>query len=259
MGILKGKRGIVMGVANNHSIAWGIAQKLAEQGAELCFTYQGESLLRRIEPLAQSIDNNFILECDVLNNKSIKNTFSQIKKKWGSLDFVLHSIAFSDKNELKGKYIDSTRENFSNTMLISCFSFTEIAKEAYPLMTNGGSMLTLTYDGSQRAIPNYNVMGVAKAALESSVRYLAADLGGNNIRVNALSAGVMKTLAMAGISGGKDMMKWSERNSLMKRNITLDEVGNSGLYLLSDMSSGVTGETHYVDCGYNKVGVPKAI
>jgi len=259
MGILKGKKGVVMGVANNHSIAWGIAQKLAEQGAELCFTYQGESLLRRIEPLAQSIDNKFILECDVLSNKSIKNTFSQIKKKWGSLDFVLHSIAFSDKNELKGKYVDSTRENFSNTMLISCFSFTEIAKEAYPLMTNGGAMLTLTYDGSQRAVPNYNVMGVAKAALESSVRYLAADLGENNIRVNALSAGVMKTLAMAGISGGKDMMKWSEKNSLMKRNITLDEVGNSGLYLLSDMSTGVTGETHYVDCGYNKVGVPKEI
>ena len=259
MGILKGKKGVVMGVANNHSIAWGIAQKLAEQGAELCFTYQGESLLRRIEPLAQSIDNKFILECDVLNNKSIKNTFSQIKKKWGSLDFVLHSIAFSDKNELKGKYVDSTRENFSNTMLISCFSFTEIAKEAYPLMTNGGAMLTLTYDGSQKAVPNYNVMGVAKAALESSVRYLAADLGENNIRVNALSAGVMKTLAMAGISGGKDMMKWSEKNSLMKRNITLDEVGNSGLYLLSDMSTGVTGETHYVDCGYNKVGVPKEI
>ena len=259
MEILKGKKGIVMGVANNHSIAWGIAQKLAEQGAELCFTYQGESLLRRIEPLAQSIDNNFILECDVLNNESIKDTFSQIKKIWGSLDFVLHSIAFSDKNELKGKYVDSTRENFSNTMLISCFSFTEIAKEAYPLMTNGGAMLTLTYDGSQRAVPNYNVMGVAKAALESSVRYLAADLGENNIRVNALSAGVMKTLAMAGISGGKDMMKWSEKNSLMKRNITLDEVGNSGLYLLSDMSTGVTGETHYVDCGYNKVGVPKEI
>ena len=259
MGILKGKKGVVMGVANNHSIAWGIAQKLAEQGAELCFTYQGESLLRRIEPLAQSIDNNFILECDVLNNESIKDTFSHIKKKWGSLDFVLHSIAFSDKNELKGKYVDSTRENFSNTMLISCFSFTEIAKEAYPLMTNGGAMLTLTYDGSQRAVPNYNVMGVAKAALESSVRYLAADLGENNIRVNALSAGVMKTLAMAGISGGKDMMKWSEKNSLMKRNITLDEVGNSGLYLLSDMSTGVTGETHYVDCGYNKVGVPKEI
>ena len=259
MNILEGKKGVVMGVANDHSIAWGIAKKLSEHGADLCFTYQGESLLRRIEPLAKSINNDFILECDVLNNNSIKNTFAQIKKEWKSIDFVLHSIAFSDKNELKGKYLDSTRENFSNTMLISCFSFTEIAKEAYPLMTNGGSMVTLTYDGSQRAVPNYNVMGVAKAALESSVRYLAADLGEYGIRVNSLSAGVMKTLAMAGISGGKDMMKWSEKNSLMQRNITLDEVGNSGLYLLSDLSSGVTGETHYVDCGFNKVGVPKEI
>ncbi len=257
MRILEGKKGIVMGVANHHSIAWGIAKKLAEQGADLCFTYQGLPFLRRIEPLAKSINSNFILECDVLNNESIRNTFAQINKKWRSLDFVLHSIAFSDKNELKGKYIDSSRENFSKTMLISCFSFTEIAKEAYPLMTNGGSMVTLTYDGSQRPVPNYNVMGVAKAALESSVRYLAADLGERGIRVNSLSAGVMKTLAMAGISGGKNMMKWSEKNSLMKRNITLDEVGNSGLYLLSDLSSGVTGENHYVDCGYNKVSVPK--
>ena len=248
-----------MGVANDHSIAWGIAKQLSEQGADLCFTYQGESLLRRIQPLAKSIDNDFILECDVLNNKSVKNTFKEIKKKWGSLDFVLHSIAFSDKNELKGKFVDTSRENFSNTMLISCFSFTEIAKEAYPLMINGGSMLTLTYDGSQKAVPNYNVMGVAKAALESSVRYLASDLGEFNIRVNALSAGVMKTLAMAGISGGKDMMKWSDKNSLMRRNITLDDVGKSGLYLLSDLSSGVTGEIHYVDCGYNVVGVPREI
>ena len=248
-----------MGVANDHSIAWGIAKQLSEQGAELCFTYQGESLLRRVQPLAKSIDNNFILECDVLNNESVKNTFKEIKKRWGSLDFVLHSIAFSDKNELKGKFVDTSRENFSNTMLISCFSFTEIAKEAYPLMINGGSILTLTYDGSQRAVPNYNVMGVAKAALESSVRYLASDLGEFNIRVNALSAGVMKTLAMAGISGGKDMMKWSDKNSLMRRNITLDDVGKSGLYLLSDLSSGVTGEIHYVDCGYNVVGVPREI
>ena len=259
MNFLKGKKGIIMGVANDHSIAWGIAKQLSEQGADLCFTYQGESLLRRIQPLAKSIDNDFILECDVLNNESVKNTFKEIKKKWGSLDFVLHSIAFSDKNELKGKFVDTSRENFSNTMLISCFSFTEIAKEAYPLMINGGSMVTLTYDGSQRAVPNYNVMGVAKAALESSVRYLASDLGEFNIRVNALSAGVMKTLAMAGISGGKDMMKWSDRNSLMRRNITLDDVGKSGLYLLSDLSSGVTGEIHYVDCGYNVVGVPREI
>ena len=259
MNFLKGKKGIIMGVANDHSIAWGIAKQLSEQGADLCFTYQGESLLRRIQPLAKSIDNDFILECDVLNNESVKNTFKEIKKKWGSLDFVLHSIAFSDKNELRGKFVDTSRENFSNTMLISCFSFTEIAKEAYPLMINGGSMVTLTYNGSQRAVPNYNVMGVAKAALESSVRYLASDLGEFNIRVNALSAGVMKTLAMAGISGGKDMMKWSDRNSLMRRNITLDDVGKSGLYLLSDLSSGVTGEIHYVDCGYNVVGVPKEI
>ena len=259
MNFLKGKKGIIMGVANDHSIAWGIAKKLSEQGADLCFTYQGESLLRRLQPLAKSIDNNFILECDVLNNESVKKTFKEIKKKWGSLDFVLHSIAFSDKNELKGKFFDTSRENFSNTMLISCFSFTEIAKEAYPLMVNGGSMLTLTYDGSQKSVPNYNVMGVAKAALESSVRYLASDLGEFNIRVNALSAGVMKTLAMAGISGGKDMMKWSDKNSLMRRNITLDDVGKSGLYLLSDLSSGVTGEIHYVDCGYNVVGVPREI
>jgi enoyl-[acyl-carrier protein] reductase I len=259
MNFLKGKKGIIMGVANDHSIAWGIAKQLSEQGAELCFTYQGESLLRRIQPLAQSIDNDFILECDVLNNNSVKKTFEKIKARWGSLDFVLHSIAFSDKNELKGKFVDTSRENFSNTMLISCFSFTEIAKEAYPLMVNGGSMLTLTYDGSQRSVPNYNVMGVAKAALESSVRYLASDLGEFNIRVNALSAGVMKTLAMAGISGGKDMMKWSDKNSLMRRNITLEDVGKSGLYLLSDLSSGVTGEIHYVDCGYNVVGVPREI
>ena len=259
MDFLKGKKGIIMGVANNHSIAWGIAKQLSEQGAELCFTYQGESLLRRIQPLAQSIDNDFILECDVLNNDSVKKTFKEIKKKWETLDFVLHSIAFSDKNELKGKFFDTSRENFSNTMLISCFSFTEIAKEAYPLMVDGGSMLTLTYDGSQRSVPNYNVMGVAKAALESSVRYLASDLGEFNIRVNALSAGVMKTLAMAGISGGKDMMKWSDKNSLMRRNITLEDVGKSGLYLLSDLSSGVTGEIHYVDCGYNVVGVPREI
>jgi enoyl-[acyl-carrier protein] reductase I len=259
MNFLKGKKGVIMGVANDHSIAWGIAKQLSDQGADLCFTYQGESLLRRIQPLAKSIDNNFILECDVLNNDSVKKTFKEIKKKWETLDFVLHSIAFSDKNELKGKFVDTSRENFSNTMLISCFSFTEIAKEAYPLMVNGGSMLTLTYDGSQRSVPNYNVMGVAKAALESSVRYLAADLGELNIRVNALSAGVMKTLAMAGISGGKDMMKWSDKNSLMRRNITLEDVGKSGLYLLSDLSSGVTGEIHYVDCGYNVVGVPREI
>jgi enoyl-[acyl-carrier protein] reductase I len=259
MAYLKNKKGVVMGVANDHSIAWGIAKKLSEEGAELCFTYQGDSLLRRVKPLAESINNDFLIECDVLKKESIENTFKEIKEKWETIDFVLHSIAFSDKEELKGKYIKTSRENFTQTMLISCFSFTEIANEAHKIMPNGGSMLTLTYDGSQKFIPNYNVMGVAKAALESSVRYIAADLGDSDIRVNALSAGPMKTLAMAGISGGKDMMKWSEKNSLMLRNVSLDDVGKSGLYLLSDLSSGVTGEVHYVDCGYNKVGVPREI
>jgi len=259
MGYLKNKRGVIMGVANDHSIAWGIAKKLSEEGAELCFTYQGDSLLRRVRPLAESINNNFLIECDVLKKESIETTFKEINDKWDTIDFILHSIAFSDKEELKGKYIKTSRDNFIQTMLISCFSFTEIANEAQKMMNNGGSMLTLTYDGSQKFIPNYNVMGVAKAALESSVRYIAADLGELDIRVNALSAGPMKTLAMAGISGGKNMMKWSEKNSLMFRNISLDDVGKSGLYLLSDLSSGVTGEIHYVDCGYNKVGVPREI
>jgi enoyl-[acyl-carrier protein] reductase I len=221
--------------------------------------YAGETLLRRVQPLAESLNSNFLIECNVLDTDSIQKAFNQVKDKWGSIDFVLHSIAFSDKNELKGKYLDTSRDNFTQTMLISCFSFTETAKEASKLMVNGGALVTLSYDGSQRVVPNYNVMGVAKAALESSVRYLATDLGGQNIRVNSLSAGPMKTLAMAGISGGKDMLKWSDKNSLMQRNITLEDVGKSGFYLLSDLSSGVTGENHYVDCGYNKVGVPREI
>ena len=248
-----------MGLANDHSIAWGVAKKLSEEGAELCFMYAGETLLRRVQPLAESLNSNFLIECNVLDTDSIQKAFNQVKDKWGSIDFVLHSIAFSDKNELKGKYLDTSRDNFTETMLISCFSFTETAKEASKLMVNGGALVTLSYDGSQRVVPNYNVMGVAKAALESSVRYLATDLGGQNIRVNSLSAGPMKTLAMAGISGGKDMLKWSDKNSLMQRNITLEDVGKSGFYLLSDLSSGVTGENHYVDCGYNKVGVPREI
>jgi enoyl-[acyl-carrier protein] reductase I len=248
-----------MGLANDHSIAWGVAKKLSEEGAELCFMYAGETLLRRVQPLAESLNSNFLIECNVLDTDSIQKAFNQVKDKWGSIDFVLHSIAFSDKNELKGKYLDTSRDNFTQTMLISCFSFTETAKEASKLMVNGGALVTLSYDGSQRVVPNYNVMGVAKAALESSVRYLATDLGGQNIRVNSLSAGPMKTLAMAGISGGKEMLKWSDKNSLMQRNITLEDVGKSGFYLLSDLSSGVTGENHYVDCGYNKVGVPREI
>ena len=256
---LKGKKGVIMGLANDHSIAWGVAKKLSEEGAELCFMYAGETLLRRVQPLAESLNSNFLIECNVLDTDSIQKAFNQVKDKWGSIDFVLHSIAFSDKNELKGKYLDTSRDNFTQTMLISCFSFTETAKEASKLMVNGGALVTLSYDGSQRVVPNYNVMGVAKAALESSVRYLATDLGGQNIRVNSLSAGTMKTLAMAGISGGKDMLKWSNKNSLMQRNITLEDIGKSGFYLLSDLSSGVTGENHYVDCGYNKVGVPREI
>ena len=256
---LKGKKGVIMGLANDHSIAWGVAKKLSEEGAELCFMYAGETLLRRVQPLAESLNSNFLIECNVLDTDSIQKAFNQVKDKWESIDFVLHSIAFSDKNELKGKYLDTTRDNFTQTMLISCFSFTETAKEASKLMVNGGALVTLSYDGSQRVVPNYNVMGVAKAALESSVRYLATDLGGQNIRVNSLSAGPMKTLAMAGISGGKEMLKWSDKNSLMQRNITLEDVGKSGFYLLSDLSSGVTGENHYVDCGYNKVGVPREI
>ena len=256
---LKGKKGVIMGLANDHSIAWGVAKKLSEEGAELCFMYAGETLLRRVQPLAESLNSNFLIECNVLDTDSIQKALNQEKDKWGSIDFVLHSIAFSDKNELKGKYLDTSRDNFTQTMLISCFSFTETAKEASKLMVNGGALVTLSYDGSQRVVPNYNVMGVAKAALESSVRYLATDLGGQNIRVNSLSAGPMKTLAMAGISGGKDMLKWSDKNSLMQRNITLEDVGKSGFYLLSDLSSGVTGENHYVDCGYNKVGVPREI
>ena len=256
---LKGKKGVIMGLANDHSIAWGIAKKLSEEGAELCFMYAGESLLRRVKPLAESVNSNLLIECNVLESGSIETAFDQVKSEWSSIDFVLHSIAFSDKNELKGKYLDTSRDNFTDTMLISCFSFTETAKAASKLMSNGGAIVTLSYDGSQRVVPNYNVMGVAKAALESSVRYLAADLGGQNIRVNSLSAGPMKTLAMAGISGGKGMLKWSDKNSLMQRNISLEDVGKSGLYLLSDLSSGVTGENHYVDCGYNKVGVPREI
>ena len=258
-GVMHGKKGLIMGVANDRSIAWGVAAKLAEQGAELAFTFQGEALQKRVTPLAASVGSDIVMPCDVTDEASMDAVFSTLEQKLGKLDFVLHAIAYSDKEELKGGYVDTTRENFQRTMDISVYSFTAVAKRAAAMMNDGGSMLTLTYYGSERVMPHYNVMGVAKAALESSVRYLAADLGSSNIRVNALSAGPMKTLAMAGISGGKDMMKWSEKNSLMNRNISLEDVGKSGLYLLSDLSSGVTGEIHYVDCGYNIVGVPKEI
>ena len=254
-GIMNGKRGLIMGVANNHSIAWGIAQKLAAQGAELAFTYQGEALGKRVKPLAAELGSEFVIPCDVEDVGSVDATIAAIKEKWGRLDFVVHAIGFSDKSELKGLYADTSRDNFSRTMVISCFSFTEIAKRAAELMSDGGSMLTLTYGGSVRIMPNYNVMGVAKAALEASVRYLAVDLGSKAIRVNAISAGPIKTLAASGIGDFRYILKWNEYNSPLKRTVTIDEVGQSALYLLSDMSTAVTGEVHHVDSGYHTVGM----
>ena len=255
MSLLHGKKGVVMGVANDHSIAWGISKKLSDEGAELCFTYQGESLHRRVKPLANSIKCNFLIECDVLKEGSVKKSFDEIGNRWGEIDFVLHSIAFSEKEELKGKYLNTSRNNFSNTMLISCFSFTEVAKEASKVMKQGGSLLTLTYE-STKAIPNYNVMGVCKSALEASVKYLARDLGAKGMRVNAISAGPIKTLAASAIGDAKFLYKWNEDHSFLKRNVDIHDVGNSALYLLSDLANGVTGEIHYVDAGYNKVGMP---
>ena len=255
-GIMTGKRGLIMGVANNHSIAWGIAQKLAAQGAELAFTYQGDALGKRVKPLAAELGSDFVIPCDVEDIASVDTTIEAIKEKWGKLDFVVHAIGFSDKNELKGLYADTSRDNFTRTMVISCFSFTEIAKRAAKLMTEGGAMLTLTYGGSMRIMPNYNVMGVAKAALEASVRYLAGDYGPRGIRVNAISAGPIRTLAGAGISDARAMLSWQQKHSPLRRTVTIEDVGNSALYLLSDLSSGVTGEIHYVDSGYNITSMP---
>ncbi len=254
-GIMAGKRGLIMGVANDRSIAWGIASAAAAQGAELAFTYQGDALRKRVEPLAASINSEMVMECDVTDDASVDAVFSELEAKWGKLDFVLHAIAYSDKEELKGKYVDTTRQNFDRTMDISVYSFTAIANRASKLMTDGGSLLTLTYYGAERVMPHYNVMGVAKAALEASVRYLAVDLGGQNIRVNGLSAGPMKTLAASGIGDFRYILKWNEYNSPLKRNVTLEDVGGAGVYLLSDLSSGVSGETHHVDCGYHVVGM----
>ena len=255
-GIMQGKRGLIMGVANNHSIAWGIAKALSAQGAELAFTYQGEALGKRVKPLAAELGSDFLLPCDVEDIASVDSVIAALKERWGGLDFVVHAIGFSDKNELKGLYANTTRENFTRTMVISCFSFTEIAKRAAELMGPGGSMLTLTYGGSMRVMPNYNVMGVAKAALEASVRYLAGDYGPRGIRVNAISAGPIRTLAGAGISDARAMLSWQQKNSPMRRTVTIEDVGNSALYLLSDLSSGVTGEIHYVDSGYNIMAMP---
>lgn len=245
-----------MGVANANSIAWGIAKALSGQGAELAFTYQGEALGKRVKPLAESVDSELIMPCDVEDIASVDAVFDALKEKWGTIDFIVHAIGFSDKNELKGRYADTTRENFSRTMVISCFSFTEIAKRAAELMPDGGSMITLTYAGSIRVMPNYNVMGVAKAALEASVRYLATDFGPSGIRVNAISAGPVRTLAGAGISSARQMYSYQRDNSPMRRCCTIEDVGGTALYLLSDMSKVVTGEVHFVDSGYNSVSMP---
>ena len=256
MGVLSGKRGLIMGVANEKSAAWGIAKVAAEHGAELAFTYQIEGFRKRLEPLAEGIGSSLLIECDVADHSSITSCFDRLASEWGKLDFVVHAIGFSDKSELKGEYLNTSRENFKQTMLISAFSFTEVAQAARPLMTDGGSLLTLSYLGGVRTTPNYNVMGVAKAALEASTRYLAVDLGRENIRVNTLSAGPMRTLAGAAITGARHIFRHSEQHSPLKRNPDVFEVGKAALYLLSDLSSGVTGELHYVDGGYHHIGVP---
>jgi enoyl-[acyl-carrier protein] reductase I len=256
-GLMKGKRGLIMGVANDHSIAWAIAKSLHAQEAELAFTYQGEAFGKRLEPLAKSVGSSTMISCDVEDITSVDHAFAVLKEKWGKIDFLVHAIAFSDKNELKGKYADTTRENFVRTMIISCFSFTEIAKRAATIMPDGGALVTLTYGGSTRVMPNYNVMGVAKAALESSVRYLASDFGPQGLRVNAISAGPMRTLAGAGIGDARAMFNFQNAHAPLRRTITMDEVGGAGLYLLSPLSSGVTGEIHYVDSGYNIISMPR--
>ncbi|MFV9875013.1 MAG: enoyl-ACP reductase FabI [Rickettsiales endosymbiont of Dermacentor nuttalli] len=253
--LLQGKKGLIMGVANDKSIAWGIALSVRAQGADLAFTYQGDSLKKRVKPLADQLGSNMVFSCDVSDISSIKNLFWELKQKWGQLDFLVHAIAFSDKNELRGRYVDTTLENFLMTMHISCYSFTSIAKYAEPLMKEGGSMLTLTYYGAEKVMPHYNVMGVAKAALETSVQYLAVDLGRKNIRVNAISAGPIKTLAASGIGDFRYILKWNEYNSPLRRNTTIWDVGGAGVYLLSDLGSGTTGETIYVDSGYHVIGM----
>lgn len=253
--LMAGKKGLVMGVANDRSIAWGIAKACHDQGAEVAFTFQGEALEKRVRPLANSIGAKIIEPCDVTNAASIDAVFAKLEKEWGKLDFVVHAIAFSNKDELRGRYIDTTSDNFNLTMNVSVYSFTAVSQRAVPLMKDGGSLLTLTYYGAERVIPHYNVMGVAKAALEASVRYLASDLGEQKIRVNAISAGPIKTLAFAGINDGRYILKWNELNSPLKRNITTEEVGNAGLYLLSDLGTGVTGEVMHVDGGYHVVGM----
>jgi enoyl-[acyl-carrier protein] reductase I len=257
-GLMSGRRGLVMGVANDHSIAWGIAGTLAAHGAELAFTYQGDALRKRVEPLADSVGSTLVLPCDVEDLATVDALFAALKEAWGRIDFIVHAIGFSDRNELKGRYADTSRENFTRTMVVSCFSFTEIARRAAQLMTAGGSMITLTYGGSTRVMPNYNVMGVAKAALEASVRYLANDYGPAGIRVNALSPGPVRTLAGAGIADARLMFNYQKRHAPLRRTVSIEEIGGSALYLLSDLSSGVTGEIHHVDSGYNIISMPRA-
>ncbi|SIT12256.1 enoyl-ACP reductase FabI [Insolitispirillum peregrinum] len=253
--LMAGKKGLIMGVANDRSIAWGIAKACADHGAELAFTYQGEALERRVRPLADTVSAPIVAECDVTSPDSMDALFQTISDTWGELDFVVHAIAYSDKEELKGKYVNTSRENFLNSMDISVFSFTDVARRSAPLMKEGGSLLTLSYYGAEQVMPHYNVMGVAKAALEASVRYMAADLGPDGIRVNAISAGPIKTLAASGIGDFRVILKWNELNSPLHRNVTIEDVGSSGLYLLSDLSRGVTGEVHHVDSGYHVVGM----
>jgi enoyl-[acyl-carrier protein] reductase I len=253
--LMAGKRGLVMGVANDRSLAWGIARQAAAHGAELAFTFQGEALERRVRPLAESVGATHVLPCDVTDGASMDALFDTLSRQWGRVDFVVHAIAYSDKDELKGEYVDTTRENFLRTMEISCYSFTELCRRARALMPQGGSLLTLTYFGAEKVIPHYNVMGVAKAALEASVRYLAVDLGKNRIRVNAISAGPIKTLAASGIGDLRYILRWNELNAPLKRNVTIDDVGGAGIYLLSDLAAGVSGEVHHVDAGYHVVGM----
>ncbi len=254
-GLMQGKRGLIMGLANERSLAWGISQKLSEAGAELAFSYQGESLERRVRPLAEQLGSDFLIDCDVSDMAALDRTFETIAERWPTIDFVVHAIGFSDKNELRGKYVDTSLENFLMTMNISAYSFVAVARRARAMMPQGGSLLTLSYYGAEKVIPHYNVMGVAKAALETSVKYLAMDLGPENIRVNAISAGPIKTLAASGIGDFRYILKWNELNSPLRRNVTIEDVGGAGLYLLSDLASGVTGETHHVDAGYNVIGM----
>ena len=256
--MIKGKKGIVIGIANDHSIAWGIAKQLHASGAQLAITYQNNTLLKRVKPLADKVNSDILVECDVNNEDHLQNTFTQIKKGFGKIDFIIHAVAYSDKNELNGRYVDTSKDNFINSLSISCYSFTRIAKIFQPIINPGGSLVTLSFHGASKVMPNYNVMGVAKAALETSVKYLSVDLGDQDIRVNAISAGPMRTLAGAAIANARDVFNYTSENSSLKRNVNLDELGNSALYLVSDLSSAITGEIHYVDCGFNIVGMPKS-